>query len=611
LNTFEEQDYSEKFDVGLWKKIFQFCKPHKRIFLTLAVSGLVLAFSEAMLPLFTGYAIDTFVVERNLETLPLFIVLFVLLMFVICFTIYLFIDYAGRAETIIARDIRRAGFKKLMKLSFSYYDKTPVGWIMARMTSDTNRIGDMVAWSTIDVVWSFTFIIMAIGFMLMTDVRLTLLLLLVSPIMVIISLYFQKKILAGHRESRKFNSKITGAYNEGIMGARTTKTLVREEKNFEEFQELSGGMRRASIRAFTISSLYFPVILFTTSIGIAIVLGEGGRSVIEEYISLGTLSVFIVYAGLLSDPIGQLAQVISEIKGAQAAGERTIALLETDLDIVDSQELVELYGDFLEPKSENWHEIKGDIQFDEVSFSYKTGEQVLEDFNLNVKAGEKIALVGETGSGKSTIVNLLCRFYEPTKGRILIDGLDYKQMPQIWIQSNLGYVLQSPHLFSGSIKENIRYGNLEATDEEIEEAAKLVGAYEFIGEMEKDFDFDVGEGGSRLSTGQKQLISFARAIVGAPSIFVLDEATSSIDTESEQIIQKAIYKILEGRTSFIVAHRLSTIRHCDRILVIDKGKIIEIGTHKELIKEKGHYYSLYTNQFKKESEDKILSQEGK
>jgi len=606
LNTFEEQDYSENFDLGLWRKILRFCKPHKKIFLILAVSGLLLAVTEALFPLFTGYAIDTFVVQGDLQTLPIFIVLFILLMLVKCYTVYLFIAYAARAETTVSRDVRRAGFKKLMKLSFSYYDNTPVGWIMARMTSDTNRIGDIVAWSTIDVVWSIAFVMVAVIFMLMTDVRLTLLLLLVAPVMVLISLYLHKKILAGHRESRKLNSMITGSYNEGIMGARTTKTLVREDKNYEEFQELSGSMRKASIKALTISSFYFPVIMFTTSVAIAIVLGEGGRSVIEGYISIGTLSIFIAYAGLLSDPIGQIAHVISEIKAAQAAGERTIALLETDLDIVDSEEIVKLYGDFLEPKPENWHHIKGDIQFENVSFHYKTGEQVLENFNLKVRAGEKIALVGETGSGKSTIVNLLCRFYEPIKGRILIDGMDYRKMPQIWLQSNLGYVLQSPHLFSGSIRENIRYGKLDATDEEIEEAARLVDSYEFITGMEKGFDFDVGEGGSRLSTGQKQLISFARAIVGKPSIFVLDEATSSIDTESEQTIQNAIYKILEGRTSFIVAHRLSTIRYCDRILVIDQGKIIESGTHKELICQRGHYYNLYTNQFKRESEDKIL-----
>jgi len=608
LNNFEEQDYDKNFDPWLWKKIIRFCIPHKSSAFMLFGVGLVMAVAEALFPLFTGYAIDNFVVQGNLENLPIFVVLFIILILINSLTLYLFIRFAGKMETGVSHDVREAGFKKLMNLSFSYFDNTPVGWIMARMTADTNRIGDIVAWSCLDIVWSISLITLSFVFMFRTDARLTLMLLIMAPVMIVVGLYFQKKILVGHRESRKFNSKITGAFNEGIMGARTTKTLIREKKNYEEFQTLSIGMKRASVRAFTISSLYFPVFISISSIGTAIIIGEGGRSVIEGVISLGTLTIFIAYISRLFDPISMLAHTLSSIKAAQAAAERTITLIETDPEIVDSKEIVEMYGDFMHPKPENWRDIKGDITFENVSFHYKTGEEVLDDFNLHVKAGEKIALVGETGSGKSTIVNLLCRFYEPKEGKILIDGLDYRQMPQIWLQSNLGYVLQSPHLFSGSIRDNIRYGKIDATDEEIEDAARIVDAYDFISEMEEGFDSEVGESGSRLSTGQKQLISFARAIIGKPSLFVLDEATSSIDTESEQAIQKAIYKILEGRTSFIVAHRLSTIRYCDRILVIDKGKILESGSHKELLKQKGHYYDLYTNQFKKETEEVILSE---
>ncbi|MDD2649194.1 MAG: ATP-binding cassette domain-containing protein, partial [Eubacteriales bacterium] len=264
------------------------------------------------------------------------------------------------------------------------------------------------------------------------------------------------------------------------------------------------------------------------------------------------------------------------------------------------------FGDNFHPKRENWPKLVGDIDFKNVSFQYKDGEKVLDDFSLSVKAGQTIALVGETGSGKSTIVNLICRFYEPTSGEILIDGVNYKKRSQLWLQSNLGYVLQQPHLFSGTVRENIRYGRLEATDEEVEKAADMVNATPFIKKLDKGFDTDVGEGGGRLSTGEKQLISFARAILANPAIFVLDEATSSVDTETEQIIQHAIQTVLTGRTSFIIAHRLSTIRNADRILVISHGKVMEDGTHHQLIAKQGMYYNLYTNQFQDEKGAEIL-----
>ena len=277
-----------------------------------------------------------------------------------------------------------------------------------------------------------------------------------------------------------------------------------------------------------------------------------------------------------------------------------ISLIETEPDIVDRPEVIEKYGTLFNYKLENFEEIKGDLKFDNVSFKYNVGEQVLTDFNLDVKAGQSIALVGHTGAGKTTIVNLICRFYEPTSGKILIDGKDYKDRSMGWLHSNLGYVLQDPHLFSGNVLENIRYGRLNATDEECIEAAKAVEAHEFIMKFEKGYDTECGEGGSRLSVGQKQLISFARAILADPKILVLDEATSSVDTETEQVIQIAINKLLKGRTSFIVAHRLSTIVHSNRILVLDQGKVIEEGTHRELIKKAGAYHKLYTNQYSEE-----------
>ena len=280
-------------------------------------------------------------------------------------------------------------------------------------------------------------------------------------------------------------------------------------------------------------------------------------------------------------------------------------MLETEPEIFDSPEVVEQFGDSFHPKKENWPGLKGDIEFDHVSFHYKGGEEVLHDFSLSVKAGQTVALVGETGSGKSTIVNLVCRFYEPTEGKILIDGADYRTRSILWLQAHLGYVLQQPHLFSGTIRENIRFGRLDATDEEIERAARMVDADAFIRGLENGYDTQVGEGGNRLSTGQKQLISFARALIANPAIFILDEATSSVDTETEQKLQKAIATALEGRTSFIIAHRLSTIRSADMILVIRDGKITERGTHRELLAQRGYYYRLYVNQFREEREKKM------
>jgi ATP-binding cassette subfamily B protein len=315
---------------------------------------------------------------------------------------------------------------------------------------------------------------------------------------------------------------------------------------------------------------------------------------------------FISYTVLFFQPIRDLARIFADFQSAQASAERILSLISSVPEIQDRPEVIEQYGNMYEPKPENWPGIRGNITFQGVSFAYKEGEQVLSDFNLDVKPGETIALVGETGSGKSTIVNLACRFYEPTEGQVLVDGADYRERSLGWLQSNLGYVLQTPHLFSGTIKENIRYGRLDATDEEIVQAAKLVNAHEFILKLENGYDTEVGEGGGRLSTGEKQLVSFARAILANPRIFVLDEATSSVDTEAEQKIQDAIHNVLEGRTSFIIAHRLSTIREADRILVLRDGQVVEAGSHHELLQQEGYYYRLYTNQFMEEYETEVL-----
>ena len=425
----------------------------------------------------------------------------------------------------------------------------------------------------------------------------------IVPALAVLTWYFQNKILRWNRKVRKINSRITSGYNEGIMGAQTSKTLVIEEKNLGEFQEVTEEMRTAAIRAARLSAVYVPLVLFCGSLATAIVVGKGGQMVLDNLLMIGTLSAFTSYAVGIFEPIQQLARNLAELISIQANIERVTTLLDQKPTVKDSPEVVEKYGDTFHPKKENWEPIRGDIEFQDVSFRYPDGkEDVLSHFNLKVPAGTTIAIVGETGAGKSTLVNLACRFFEPTEGRILIDGKDYRERSQLWLHSSIGYVLQSPHLFSGTIEDNIRYGRLDATEEEIREAARAVSADLVAEKLEKGYQTDVGEGGGRLSTGEKQLVSFARAILADPRIFVLDEATSSIDTQTEQLIQKATEKLLEGRTSFIIAHRLSTIRHADLILVVRDGKIIEQGKHEELLEKQGYYYHLCRQQFQEEQQ---------
>jgi len=520
--------------------------------------------------------------------------------------IYFFLRQAGRIEMDFSYDVRNKAFRKLQELSFTYYDKTPLGWIMARMTSDIGRLAEILSWSLMDLVWGLTVMLGITIVMFAVNWQLALLVLMVMPILAYLSVWFQTRILKSYREVRKINSKITGSFSEGITGAKTTKTLVLEDLNLKEFNRLTEDMRSHSVRAAILSAMFMPIVMGLGAISTAAILWYGGNQVLLGTIQFGTLMLFTQYASQFFEPLRQIARLLAEFQMAQASAERVLQLLHSEPQIVDSPEVIEKYGTILDPKPQNYEPMFGNVTFDHVNFSYNPEEPVLKDFNITVTSGQTIALVGETGSGKSTIVNLLCRFYEPVSGKILIDGTDMKDRSIGWLHSNLGYVLQSPHLFSGSVAENIRYGKLAATEEEIIAAAKLVNAHDFIMNLEQGYETNVGEGGGRLSTGQKQLISFARAVIADPAIFVLDEATSSIDTETEQIIQHAIDTLLVNRTSFVIAHRLSTIVNADRILVIRKGVVKEDGTHAELLKIKGYYYRLYTNQFNEDLQNQLL-----
>ncbi len=499
-----------------------------------------------------------------------------------------FIYLASVLGERVQYDIRKELFDHLQTLSFAYFDKTPVGWIMSRVTSDSQRIADLITWGLVDATWAVLNIITSLIFMALINVRLALFILAMVPVLGWVSLWFKKRILVEYRQVRKLNSELTGAYNENISGVRVVKALVREDQNLVEFGWKSGAMYRASYRAAWLSALFVPLVEFVGALAVGAVIWYGGIQLTMQSITVGGIQAFLAYLTFMMWPIQDLARVYADMQQSLASAERIFSLIDARPDVVDREGATD-------PGT-----LRGDIDFDGVSFSYdEKGEEVLSDFNLHVQEGEHIALVGPTGGGKSTIVNLLCRFYEPTGGVIRIGGQDYTEMAQHAIQSRIGVVLQTPHLFSGTVRENIRYGRLEATDEEVVQAAEIAQAHDFIVALEHGYDEEVGEGGGLLSVGQKQLISLARAVLADPDILIMDEATSSVDTLTEASIQKGMEAVMQGRTSFVIAHRLSTIKRADRILVIQHGNIVEMGSHYELIGARGHYYDLYTRQFRR------------
>ena len=591
-------------------RLFPFMKPYRFIIITMALLVLLNGIIDICLPLFQEYAINNFIAKNTLEGLGGFIALYVAVILVQIISASYDAYQACQIEMYVGRDLKRASFNHLQTLSFSYFNQNSVGYIHARVMSDTNRIGSILAWGLMDVVWNASYLIGVIIVMFMMNWKLALWVVALTPIITLIAALFQGKLTVLNRRVREINSQITANFNEGITGAKTTKTLVIEDKMARDFGETTLDMKRTSIRTARYRATFISIVMFTASFAMALVLWRGGSLVMtsETLMQIGTLSVFMNYALGLMEPIQTLVRLISELINVQVNIERFTNLLATRSDVEDTPEVVAKYGDTFDPKKENWEELHGDIEFDDVSFKYPDGDEyILEHFNLKIPQGTNVAIVGETGAGKSTLVNLVCRFFEPTSGRILIDGRDARERSQLWLHSNIGYVLQTPHLFSGTVLENLRYGNPDATMEEIEAACKAVSADTIINAMDKGYDSDVGEGGDLLSTGGKQLISFARAVLANPRIFVLDEATSSIDTLTEHLIQNAIEHLMKGRTSFVIAHRLSTIRQADIILVVDDGKIIEQGTHDELMRKKGHYYTLYTRQFEQETVEQAFN----
>ena len=598
----EKTKHLKFFGIG---KILPFLKSVRWQILMMVILAFISSLVDVTIPQFQRYALDTFVGKGTMATIIPFIITYVAVLLFAAVINYISCSQATIVEMKVNRELRQTGFRHLQTLSFSYFNQNSVGYIHARLMSDTGRIGGLVSWWLIDCTWRISYLVGAIFVMLRMNTKLALMVLTTVPLLVILFSIFQKKLIQVNREVREVNSRITGNFNEGIMGAKTIKSLAIEEKMEKRFTDETNTMRSRSVRASRLRGLFAGTMNFASSIALAIVLWKGGYIALEE---MGTFSVFMTYAQGMMEPLRWLVDIVSDLITTQVNIERFTNLLNVQSDVIDTPEVVEKYGDCFEPKKENWESIRGDIEFKDVTFQYPDGEEtVLENFSLKIPFGTHIAIVGETGAGKSTLVNLVCRFYEPTKGQLLIDGRDARERSQLWLHSAIGYVLQTPHLFSGTVRENLLMGNPDATEEQIWDAIRMVSAEEVIAHLENGLDTDVGEGGDLLSTGEKQLISFARAILADPRILILDEATASVDTMTEAKIQSAMETVTQGRTSLMIAHRLSTVRNADLILVVKNGRIVEQGTHAELLAKDGYYRELYTRQYEDEATARILA----
>lgn len=582
----EEEDFQTKFTGKTFRRILGLTKPHWKWVVGFLIAIASVSSLDSFFTFLSKRIIDEGIVPGNKDALVGILTIYGALLVVQSIFVFIFIYLAGVLGERIRYDLRKSLFNHLQKLSLSYYSRTPVGWIMSRVTSDTERVADLVTWGILDMTWGFMNIVTSMTFMVIISWKLAILVFIALPILLYVSIQFRKRILVQFRNVRKLNSKITGAYNENITGVRVIKALGREAGNLDEFGLLTNDMYKASYRAAWLSALFLPTVQIIASFALGAIVWYGGLQADYGIITIGGIQAFVSYVTFMMWPIQDLARVFAEMQHAMASGERIFSLLDAEPTVKDR------------PEAYDTGSIFGEIEFEHVMFAYENDKPVLKDFSLKVNPGETIALVGATGGGKTTLVNLLCRMYEPTKGKIKFGGVDYTKFSLHSIQSKIGMVLQTPHLFSGTIRENLRYGRLDASDEEIEKAAKLAGAHEFITKLDKGYEEPVGEGGNLLSVGQKQLVSLARAVLSNPELFIMDEATSSVDTLTEALIQQGMELLMKNTTSFIIAHRLSTIKKANRILVIEDGQIAEMGSHSELLNKHGKYYRLYTKQFR-------------
>lgn len=585
---FKEEEFNTKFNGKTILRILNFAKPHWKMMAGFMLTIGIVSYIDSYTTFLNKRIIDEAIVPQNVEILKEILIRYAAINLIQLVCVFGFIYFAGVLGERLAYDFRQKTFNNLQKLSISYFNKTPVGWIISRLTSDVERVAGLTSWGLLDITWGMVNIITGLIFMFIINWKLALIVLIFLPLIILMAGEFKKKLIVEYRIVRKINSRITGSYNENITGVAVTKAMNRENLNLKEFNHLTTDMNKSSYRAAWLSGLFLPLIQLLTSFIIGGIVWYGGYQINFGGLTIGGLQAFISYVMFMMWPIQDVARVYADMQQAIASAERIFSMMDAVPEVKDK-------NDAYDPGT-----IAGDIEFKNVNFKYDDDPLVLKNLNLFIKRGENIALVGPTGGGKSTLVNLMCRFFEPVSGEISIGGVDYKDYSLHAIQSRLGIVLQTPHLFSGNVLENIRYGRLDATDDEVKEAAKIAGANEFINRMPKNYQEEVGEGGNMLSVGQKQLISLARAVLAKPEIFIMDEATSSVDTITEAMIQKGMENIMKKSTSVVIAHRLSTIRNADRILVIREGEIAEMGAHEELLRQKGFYYNLYIQQFREE-----------
>ena len=616
---YKDEDKIEKLNLGVWKDAFRYLLPHWPLIILIVLCMIGTSFFDSSFTPAVNFALTNsskniaitnnifdVILNFNILGFKFNITFFATIILYISLIVFRSISIFGTFflmnyfEMTIMTSLRRDAFKRIQELSYSYYDKTPSGWLIARLQNDAASIGDVMSYSVLRVFWISMNLIFTLVTMFSTDWKLSLIILATTPLIGLLTLFFEKQILKFHRIARNAYSDFVKWLAECINGNKTIKTMGIEENIYKECDDTTEDVFKKRYKAGRVSAPYYPSITLLSTITTSIIIIVFPMLGVKDSVtySLGTFIVFLGFVSSIYNPIGDFSEIISELMATQASVEKIFSLINTKPTLVDSGEVIKKYGDLFHNKTENFEKLEGDIKFDHVSFSYLKGVEVIHDLNIDIKKGTSCAIVGETGSGKSTTVNLLCRFYEPTKGKVLIDGVDYKKRSVGWIRSNIGYVQQNPFIFKGTIKDNIKYGKHDATDEEIIDVCKKLDIHNFILTLKNGYNTFLKDGGDELSQGQKQLISFARALIRNPAILILDEATSSIDTETEAIIQRSVNKMLKGRTSIIIAHRLSTIVDCDRILVMKNGKVIEDGNHVSLMNKKGYYYELYMNQFK-------------
>jgi len=582
----EDRDALGKvYDGRLVRRLLNFNRPYLGRLVAAVVLMIITSLMSVAGPWIVGRAIDDGIRADEPDTLRMWTIIFVFVSVVEWLANRFRIAIMAFVGTRVVADIRGNLYRHLHRLTLSFYNNYSVGRLMSRLISDVGVMQDFITWSITGLFRSLFLLIGIMGAMVALHWRLALVTFIVLPLMIVLTDYWRTRVRDAYRATRQRLSLINGYLNESISGIRVTKSFTREKRNFRHFKDLNLSYFDANVEATRLSALFFPGIDFIGSVASALVVGVGGWLVLNDSLTAGVLVAFVLYVERFFDPIRELAQRYNTFQATMAASERIFNLLDRE------PELIDLPGAVALP------EIEGRVDFKSVSFSYKDGEPVLVDINLHAQPGERIALVGETGAGKSTIIRLLARLFDVSEGHILIDDRDIRNVTKDSLRSQLGIVLQDTFLFGGSIADNIRYGRLDATDEEVVQAAVAVGAHEFIRTMPDKYETEVGEGGVNLSVGQRQIISFARALLADPRILILDEATSSVDTTTEKLIQHAIDRLMQGRTSFVIAHRLSTIVNADQILVLDHGRIVERGSHQQLLANEGKYFNLYAMQW--------------